>query len=303
MYFVCLCFCFVVFVYVLFNFEVMADRAVNVRGNHSAEQAARTPNHDGYGQMVKVTIDGMDQSKFRCPRNLASSAEFASLWRPQLHIVGTIVWGHLEVFYVMHPDQAKDANMECTVISRTLDLLANKFEESSPGCALPRTMVVAADNTTREAKNQIFATYCASLVTAQRFDAVEVQYLQTGHTHNEQDQRFSSVSTLLSRAPILEDPSEFADWIRAHLQPVGGRQIHVEVLQGTFDFRSWYLPLNLSLLGYTSVVIVCCMVLSCVAFTYIMLYFIIVHLRSTLLNNTHAAHAGRSCSYVRTCIC
>ena len=53
--------------------EVMADRQVGVRGNHLAAIDASRPNGHGCGQMLKILIDGMDQAKFRCPRNLAPS--------------------------------------------------------------------------------------------------------------------------------------------------------------------------------------------------------------------------------------
>jgi hypothetical protein len=64
-----------------------------------------------------------------------------------------------------------------------------------------------------------------------------VQYLQTGHTHNSLDQRFSSVAKILAGAPVLEDPYEFADYIKEHVTPAGGRSLHVQVLDGTYDFK------------------------------------------------------------------
>ena len=227
--------------------EVQQDRAVNVRGNKIAEQAAASPTIDGFNQILKITIDGMDQAKFRCPRNLASSAEFSSLWRPQLHVVGSIAWGHIEAYFIMNGDQAKDANMNCTVISRMLDIIADKMSTSGHG--LPRSLIVSADNTTREATNQHFATFLASLTARNKFEATECQYLQTGHTHNELDQRFSSVASLLCRAPVLEDPEDFAEWIRSTLKPMGNRQLHVEVLKSTGDFQKWFVPLELQLSG------------------------------------------------------
>ena len=59
------------------------------------------------------------------------------------------------------------------------------------------------DNTPKEAKNQAFIAY---LQNSGKFDSVEVEYMQTGHTHYEQDQPFSTASSLLSSAPVLEDP-------------------------------------------------------------------------------------------------
>ena len=64
-----------------------------------------------------------------------------------------------------------------------------------------------------------------------------MQYLQTGHTHNSLDQRFSSVAKILAGAPVLEDPYEFADYIKEHVKPAGGRSLHVQVLDGTYDFK------------------------------------------------------------------
>ena len=84
----------------------------------------------------------------------------------------------------------------------------------------------------------------AHLVARDVFEAAEVQFLQTGHTHNEQDQRFSSVGFLLQRAPVLEDPYEFADWMRASIVPPRGRALHVEVLESTWDFQTWFFQLD-----------------------------------------------------------
>ena len=129
--------------------EVMEDRTVSVRGNRVAEECAKHPSIDGLGQELKMTIDGMDQAKFKVPRNTASSAELEPLWRPQLHVCGVIVHGHMECYFIMDSDRAKDSNMNCTVMSRVLDLVR---ETIPPEYALPRGLLVAADNTAREGK-------------------------------------------------------------------------------------------------------------------------------------------------------
>lgn len=225
--------------------EVMNDREVSIRGNRVAEADALAMKPDGFGQILKITIDGMDQAKFRCPRNLASSAEFEACWRPQLHVVGAIIHGHMECYFLMNADQPKDSNMNATVICRCLDILCDKL---GPQFSLPRTLIVAADNTTRESKNQHFANFLSYLVATEKFECVEQQFMQTGHTHNEQDQRFSSVTTLLSRAPVLEDATDFADWIR-NIAPPRNRSLHVEVLDTTYDFSAWFSALQIQLSG------------------------------------------------------
>ena len=43
--------------------------------------------------IMKIDVDFCDQAKFRVPRNTASSKATESLWRPQLHLGGCLVWG------------------------------------------------------------------------------------------------------------------------------------------------------------------------------------------------------------------
>ena len=92
--------------------QIMADRNVGMRTTKVAERDARQPSADGRDQILRVTIDGMDQSKFKMPRNLASSADlFEYLWRPQLHVVGAIAHGHMEAYFLMDADLAKHAKI------------------------------------------------------------------------------------------------------------------------------------------------------------------------------------------------
>ena len=76
--------------------------------------------------------------------------------------------------------------------------------------------------------------------------------MEVDHTKNEQDQRFSSVTTTLNRAPCLEDPSQFADWMRDHITPARNRKLHVEVLESTHDWQTYFSALNMSLTGLTT---------------------------------------------------
>ena len=225
---------------------VKADRLVSVRQNTITEQHAQHPTTDGFKQSIKITIDGMDQAKFKCPRNLANSSELEKLWRPVLHVTGCIVHGHLEAYFIMNPDQCKDANMECTILARVLDLVAQKL---GPQFSVPQSLEVAADNTTREAVNQTVGSFLSNLVATEVFEDTALERLQPNHTHNEMDQRFSSVATTLSRAPVLEDREEFADWMREHVKPVGTRTLHIEVLEGTWDFHTWLHGLDVHLCG------------------------------------------------------
>ena len=90
------------------------------------------------------------------------------------------------------------------------------------------------------------------MVGSDKFGNWEVEFMKTGHTHNGQDQRFSTVATTLSRAPVLEDPEDFKGWIMEHVAPVRGRALHVEVLNSTMNFQKWLAPLNIKICGLTA---------------------------------------------------
>ena len=150
----------------------------------------------------------------------------------------------------MPADCPKDSNMECTVVARILELVFEEFYRDKPH-AFPRTLIVATDNTAREANNQVFATFLSWLQGSGVFDEASKEGLQVGHTHNEIDQRFSTVTTVLMAAPTLETPLEFADWIVDIVRPPQGRTIHVELLNSTFDWQQWLFRLNVHINGLT----------------------------------------------------
>ena len=85
----------------------------------------------------------------------------------------------------MDTDRAKDSNMQCTVLAKTIELVDAKCK--AEGKSLPRTLIVACDNTPREAKNQHFLSFLGYLKATQKFQTVQCEFMRTGHTHNEQD--------------------------------------------------------------------------------------------------------------------
>ncbi|CAK9068414.1 unnamed protein product [Durusdinium trenchii] len=199
-----------------------------------------------------MLIDGMDQAKFRCPRNLRASATFANLSRPPLHMTGCVLIGVVETFYLLEADTKKDSNMVATCLAHCLDKGRRALELKGAGYGLPRHLIIAADNCSRENKNMHLATFGAYLISKGHFDSVEFQFMLTGHTKNELDQRFSSVATTLRQASTLESPSQFSNWLSSHLEPVLGSQLCVEVLSATWDFQSWFASFQLSMKGLTA---------------------------------------------------
>ena len=50
-------------------------------------------------------------------------------------------------------------------------------------------------------------------------------------------------------APTLEDPAEFQAWIQSNVEPARGRDMVVELQNGTYDFQGWMEPMQVKLTG------------------------------------------------------
>ena len=109
-----------------------------------------TPSSFVQSPLLSIQIDAMDTAKYRVPRNLAASKEFACLWRPELHLVGTITEGLSEVYWMTDQDVAKDSNLQVTVIAAALS--ATAAELGSKGVAMPPDLRIHSDNSSAEGK-------------------------------------------------------------------------------------------------------------------------------------------------------
>lgn len=210
--------------------------------------------HENEDKFCKIQIDGMDQSKFALPRlkRLVGTSLLSKLWRPSVHVVGVICFGVLEYYALLPCDVPKDSNMNATVISRVLDLVANILRAKGERFSFPSTLLLALDNTPREGKNSFFASYLATLIQKKVFRHIQVEYMQVDHTHNELDQRFSSMAARIKCSDNIEDMSDLCDWLRNHMKPANDREMHIEILPNTYDFRSWMSTYDLHVKGLTS---------------------------------------------------
>ena len=107
---------------------MFADRQVEEREIALTEEAC-TPGSNLPYRIARFALDGMDQQKFVCPRNLASSKAFEMLWRPRLHMVGCYMAGLLECYFIMDSDMQKDPNSNMTVMSRTITLAQEELQK------------------------------------------------------------------------------------------------------------------------------------------------------------------------------
>ena len=63
------------------------------RMSHMSEDAVKAGRQDNYDDFIKVDLDACDEAKFKCPRNTSNAKCLDGVWRPQLHLHGSLVWG------------------------------------------------------------------------------------------------------------------------------------------------------------------------------------------------------------------
>ena len=233
---------------------VMADRRVNVRGNKMSADPAVWDKALNSEKVMKLMVDGMDQSKFALPRvaRLQGTSLLAKTWRPTVHVTGVVVWGLFELYVIMPPDCPKDSNMNSTIVGFALEKAAQILKEEGPEKGFPPNLILSLDNTPREGKNSLFASFCSWLVSSELFHSVQCEYLQVDHTHNELDQRFSTMASVIKQAETIEDLAELRDYLATHMRPAQGRKLFVELMPNTWDFRGWFESLNMHVQGLTS---------------------------------------------------
>lgn len=121
--------------------------------------------------------DGMDQSKFRCPRSRkASSKLFAQLFRPKLHIAGVWVHGKRLLLSVSDEDCKKDAAAQMEQVSRALEMVWSEHQK------LPDGFCMQCDNTYREGKNRHVVAFYILLCALKVFRWCVCSYLRVGHS-------------------------------------------------------------------------------------------------------------------------
>ena len=189
-----------------------------------------------------LQLDGMDNHKSYCPRELIKGKKTAGMLRLPTKITGCIIYsGHYEenrkiAFYINHDHYEQASNMVISIIYKLLHLYLNDFGR------FPKVLRLFADNCWRENKNRFVFSFLAKLVKAGIFEEATMDFLIVGHTGNEVDQLFSiltnefkgeivSVHELKKKIlnapmkpkPLVEHLMFIWDWkkyIEKHLHPI-----------------------------------------------------------------------------------
>ncbi|CAE7297739.1 unnamed protein product [Symbiodinium sp. CCMP2592] len=166
------------------------------------------------GTDLTIIIDGIDQSKFLVPRDPKLRAKcFDSFNRPKLHVSGAIIHGWAVVFAVANADLPKDANFCIEILAYCLQLVSELG-----GTLSDMNVHIQSDNTTREVKNNVTLRWLSGLVSAGVIRSGSVRCLRTGHSHEDIDQLFGTLSRhLASRVKSALTIADFCLHIRNFL--------------------------------------------------------------------------------------
>lgn len=164
---------------------VAADRSFinGLRMAASIPETTRTSQTLG-GEYLLVIVDGMDQAKWRLPRfpELRTPKSAAHLKRPTVVVEAVWVVGHRLDFYLLDKDQHHDSNSIQECIAQSLEKVAASFE--SKKSKMPRSIILVADNTVRESKNQFMFKYWITHIIKNKFDLCLQLHMRAGHTHD-----------------------------------------------------------------------------------------------------------------------
>ncbi len=195
--------------------------------------------------------DGMDQNKFLLPRHEAfRGKDFTAFLRPKIHCQLTLVHGHLLLFTLSNPDCPKDSNSSVEALARTFQLLHQQ------GRSLRQCHIhIEADNTSREIKNNHTCRFLSAQISSGNLRSSELDFLRSGHSHEDVDQIFGRLSRHLLKIKCAQDPEDFRLAVESFCKTL--KRPHepfhfVEQMDITRDWKGWHssaVPVQLKGIG------------------------------------------------------
>ena len=192
--------------------------------------------------VLSIIIDSMDKAKAAWPQYVfRKSKELDKYRRPRLVITCVIAHGYCTDFYLADDETMfHGASMFCELLTRMLERVRNICE--SRGQSFPEHLVVQSDNTTAQAKNAECVKFLAVLVRKFKFHTIVLNFLRVGHTHEDVDQMFAVLLSLVLRRIQFQRPCELCDAIQVAMQNVihaRGEELLVSHLTHIRDFKAW----------------------------------------------------------------
>ena len=144
---------------------------------------------------VCAIIDGMDGSKFKVPRSVSvlSSKDFSSLVRPHLDFHAVLAHGRLAFTALSPPWVMKDSSFCNELLAHTLHRISSMCDTRAV------EYIIQCDNTCREVKNNTTLRLGGLWVGNHVLKRIEIRSLLSGHSHEDVDAFFGSITYFLER--------------------------------------------------------------------------------------------------------
>ena len=136
--------------------------------------------------------------------------------RPVVTLTAAIAHGFCCNMFFTDETERGGPNAFCDILVHTLDEVLGMCREKN--WRFPDSLVLQADNTTGQCKNNLAMLFLAFLVGSGRFTSATINFLIVGHTHEDVDQVFGMVCDVLKRAGKWTDPAELMGIIQQGLE-------------------------------------------------------------------------------------
>eukprot|EP00435_Cladocopium_sp_Y103_P040428 s301_g11.t1 len=161
-------------------------------------------------QVVCVAIDTVDHSKFVVPKSLAMQAkDFSQFLKPSLTVTASLIHGVACIIHIAKPHICKDSSYTTEIVAHTCKVISE-----TDGIYMPQICVhFCGDNSSRELKNNSVVRLLSGMVSCGRVRVASLQTLESGHSHEDIDQMFSSLAAWIMGQNELHTTTDFEESI------------------------------------------------------------------------------------------
>ena len=172
-------------------------------------------------QTLAFICDAIDHTKFKFPRSECFQAkDLDSCQRPCLYMTACICHGHGVWLFPSLVHVCKDSNLMADLLTFCVDRILQSGRVDGR-CA---ELLLQTDNTCREWKNNCIVRLLGAYTATHRLRRCELRCLLSGHSHEDVDQYFSTMSNHIQGYKELYRPADFKRCLEDLHQDGGVRQ-------------------------------------------------------------------------------
>ncbi|CAE7465830.1 unnamed protein product [Symbiodinium natans] len=190
--------------------------------------------------VVAMILDAIDHSKFKYPRSrVFASKELSTYIRPTMDVMGCLVHGHSCFLALSEPFLPKGSSFCADLVLHCLHRLARHGLDLR-GVALH----LQSDNTSKETKNNTLLRLSALLIALHRLKNIVLCQLESGHSHEDIDQWFSVITSVLQTHHEIHTPAQFVEVLNKWLRDPSTRvhettERHAFLVESTRDWKTF----------------------------------------------------------------